>query len=89
MIIKALFLFSFISLTAFGSDGLGIGGGPPADIINPIVIPIMSSDSLSVGAAGQFILPNNSSTTASDGVLCKENQEFWKPLLHSSEVLKR
>lgn len=88
MINKVFFLFLSICLSAHAGDGLGMGGGPPADIINPILRPIIPIDSTFQRLTDGFIFEPQQSVTE-DGVICKESEDAWKPLLHTSEVLNR
>ncbi|MBH47916.1 MAG: hypothetical protein CME71_07060 [Halobacteriovorax sp.] len=88
MINKVIFLFLSICLSAQAGDGLGMGGGPPADILNQIIRPIIPIDSTLQGEANRLIFPQPV-MVIDDAVLCKESESSWKPLLHTSEVLNR
>tara|TARA_R110000868_G_scaffold117600_15_gene312514 strand:+ start:20617 stop:21393 length:777 start_codon:yes stop_codon:yes gene_type:complete len=88
MISKVFFLFLSICLSVQAGDGLGMGGGPPADIIIPIIRPVTPIDSTLQQGPNGFIF-NQHQTVIEDGVICKESESVWKPLLHTSEVLKR
>ena len=69
MINKALFILFFLISSASAGDGLGMGGGPPADIINPILRPIIPTDSLRIPGMDRFLIPN-APTITREGIVC-------------------
>ncbi len=88
MINKALFILFFLISPAFASDGLGMGGGPPADIINPIVRPIAPTDSLNVHGMDGLIIPNIP-VVSTEGIVCHESETVYQSSIQTSEVLRR
>lgn len=88
MINKALLILFLLMSSAFASDGLGMGGGPPADIINPIVRPISPTDSLSIHGMNGLILPNHP-VISTEGIVCHENETVYQSSIQTSEVLRR
>lgn len=89
MIIKVFLLFTLSFISAHANDGLGMGGGPPADIINPIAIPISPIDSLGRSGQQPQLILSDVNQVVSDGVLCRESTTVWRPLFHTREELER
>ena len=88
MINKALFILFFLISPAFASDGLGMGGGPPADIINPILRPVVPTDSLNIPGINRLIIPNHA-VISSEGIVCHESETLYQSSIQTSEVLRR
>lgn len=88
MIYKALFILFLLHATAFAGDGLGMGGGPPADILNPIQRPSIPIDSLHQQIINRFISPV-APPIVMEGIVCLENETLYRPSLQSREVLQR
>ncbi len=89
MIYKALFILFFTTSLALAGDGLGMGGGPPADIINnPHIRPMLPIDSLNVPLPNRLILPERP-WNITEGLVCNESEDIYHPYSLNRQTLER
>lgn len=84
-----LFIYCFFLISKAYAEGLGMGGGPPADIINPIIRPVSPVDTTTNTNELPLLQRHLQLQNVTDGVLCRESASTWKSINHSNQDLER
>lgn len=86
-----LFIYCFFLISKAYAEGLGMGGGPPADLTNPIVRPVfpIANDSTTNSNDLPLFERHSHLQRIDDGVLCRESASSWKSINHSNQELGR